>query len=312
MRRIIIALALIAVAGADGTGARQGRRSAIVADVRAAIGDGDFSRGETLIEAYRSTSGVTPELVEALSWLARGAYAAGDLDQAASYSADTYDLAVEALGTRRLETEPHLEIALGAAIETDALVRAARGDRSSAVYFLERALETYGNSPIHKRLQKNLNLLTLEGQAAPALDAREHLGPAVPALEDLRGSVVLLFFWAHWCPDCKRQAPIVDALLQKHRARGLRVIAPTQRFGYIVRGTTADADAELRHIVDVRDQSYAFLRDEPVPLSETNHLRYGVSTTPTLVLVDRQGIVRQYRPGTMTEMDLDAAIRKLL
>jgi thiol-disulfide isomerase/thioredoxin len=124
------------------------------------------------------------------------------------YSVDTYDLAVAALETRQLETDAHLETALGAAIETDALVRAARGDRSSAVYFLEREIEKYRNSPIHKRLQKNLNLLTLEGQAAPALDAREHIGPALPALDDLKGHVVLLFFWPHWCPDCKRQAPI--------------------------------------------------------------------------------------------------------
>jgi thiol-disulfide isomerase/thioredoxin len=308
---MIIALALIAVALVDGADARQGR-SAIITDVRAAVSARDFTRGETLIEAYRSASGVTPELIEALSWLARGAYAAGDLDRAALYSVDTYDLAVAALETRRLDTDAHLEIALGAAIETDALVRAARGDRSSAVYLLQREIETYRNSPIHKRLQKNLNLLTLEGQPAPALDAREHLGPPVPALDELRGSVVLLFFWAHWCPDCKRQAPIVDALLQKYRARGLRVVAPTQRFGYIVRGTAADADAELRHIVEVRDEYYAFLRDEAVPLSERNHLAYGVSTTPTLALVDRQGMVRLYRPGNMSETDLDAAIRKLL
>jgi thiol-disulfide isomerase/thioredoxin len=311
MRRIIIGLAVIAVVVANGADARQ-VRSAIVADVRAAVAAKDFPRGDMLVEAYRSTSGVTPELIEALSWLARGAYAAGDLDQAVQYSVDTYDLAVAALETRQLETDAHLETALGAAIETDALVRAARGDRSSAVYFLEREIEKYRNSPIHKRLQKNLNLLTLEGQAAPALDAREHVGPAVPVLDHLKGNVVLLFFWAHWCPDCKRQAPIIDALLQKYRAQGQRLIAPTQRFGYIVRGTTADPDAELRHIVEVRDQYYAFLRHEPVPVGEANHIRYGVSTTPTLALVDRQGIVRLYRPGNMSEADLEAAIRTLL
>jgi hypothetical protein len=49
-----------------------------------------------------------------------------------------------------------------------------------------------------------------------------------------------------------------------------------------------------------------------VPVSERTLRQYGVSTTPTLALVDRQGIVRLYRPGNMTEADLDAAIRKLL
>jgi len=309
MRRIIIGLA-IAAAAAVGAHAQQPRT--IITEVRAAIAGKDFAKGEALAEADRTARGVTSELIEAISWLARGTYAAGQLDEAARFSADTYELAVDALKTRRMEADRNLEIGLGAAIEVEALVRAARGDRSSAVYFLQREIEKYGNSPVHKRLQKNLNLLTLEGQPAPALDAGEHLGPAVPRLGDLKGNVVLLFFWAHWCPDCKTQAPVIDALLQKYRAQGLRVVAPTQRFGYIVRGTNAGPDAELRHIAEVRDQSYPFLRDEAIPVGEANHLRYGVSTTPTLALVDRQGIVRLYRPGNMTEADLDAAIRKLL
>lgn len=311
MRRITRSLALIAVLTAGITTLAQSGAD-IVPVVRAAIAAGDFAAGQARIDEYRSARGVTPEMIAALSWLARGAFAAGRFDQATQYSVDTYDLAVAALRTRRLEDDSYLETALGAAIETDALVRAARGDRSSAVYFLERELETFRDSPIHKRLQKNLNLLSLEGQPAPALEAREYLGPPAPGLDELKGNVVLLFFWAHWCPDCKRQSPIIATLLGKYRSQGLRVIAPTQRFGYIVSGQDAPADAELKHIIQVRDQYYGFLRDEGVPVSEALHKRYGVSSTPTLALVDRQGIVRLYHPGQMTEADLDAAIRKLL
>ena len=43
-----------------------------------------------------------------------------------------------------------------------------------------------------------------------------------------------------------------------------------------------------------------------------NHTRYGVSTTPTLVLVDRRGIVRLYHPGNMTEEELSAVIEPAL
>jgi hypothetical protein len=79
-----------------------------------------------------------------------------------------------------------------------------------------------------------------------------------------------------------------------------------------VSGTPASPDEELRHIIDVRDTYYPFLRDQPVPLSEANHKAYGVSSTPTLVLLDRQGTVRTYNPGTMSEAELDASIRRLL
>ena len=62
----------------------------------------------------------------------------------------------------------------------------------------------------------------------------------------------------------------------------------------------------------MRDTFYAFLRDEAVPLDEANHRRYGVSSTPTLALVDRAGLVRLYYPGQMPEADLEAAILELL
>lgn len=44
----------------------------------------------------------------------------------------------------------------------------------------------------------------------------------------------------------------------------------------------------------------------------TNHERYGASTTPTLVLVDREGIVRLYHPGRMTETELEPLVRRLV
>ena len=312
MRRATLVLTLLAFLAASATAGAQSASTSIIRDVRTTIAEQDFAAGQALIDQYRAERGVTSEMIAALSWLARGTYAAGQLDQAAQYSVDTYNLAIAALETASLEDDYNLEIALGAAIETDALVRAARGDRSSAVYFLEREIEKYRGSSIHKRLQKNANLLSLEGQSAPALVAPEYLGSPVQTLDELKGNVVLLFFWAHWCPDCKAQAPAIGRLLEKYRSDGLRVVAPTQRFGYIVAGQDATPDEELRHIERVRDESYAFLRNESVPVSDANHLRYGVSTTPTLVLVDRAGIVRLYRPGNLSEDDLDAAIRALL
>jgi thioredoxin-related protein len=49
----------------------------------------------------------------------------------------------------------------------------------------------------------------------------------------------------------------------------------------------------------------------PAPLSEANFRNYGASTTPTLVLIDRNGIVRLYHPGAMTLDELRAALNKV-
>lgn len=210
MSRMMTVLGLVAVL-AGGVLAAAGQSAtdkSVVADARAAVAARDFARGDSLLNEYRSVRGVTPELIEALSWLARGAFAAKELDKASQYAAETRTLAVAALESRRLDEDAHLQTALGAAIEVEALVRAARGERANAVYFLERDLERYANTPIHMRIQKNINLLSLEGQPAPSLEAREYIGRRVPSFDQLRGKAVLLFFWAHWCPDCKAQGPI--------------------------------------------------------------------------------------------------------
>jgi hypothetical protein len=104
----------------------------------------------------------------------------------------------------------------------------------------------------------------------------------------------------------------LSALLDRHRADGLTIVAPTQRYGHTVRRAPAAPAAELAYIGQVRDEYYAFLRNEAVPVSEANHRLYGVSTTPTLVVLDRQGIVRLYHPGTMAAGELEAAIAPLL
>lgn len=312
MKRVPIVLTAL-LAAVVSLSAGQGAIPAnVIADVRAAIAAKNLPTADGMVARYRSVRGVTPELIEAVSWLARGALAAQQLDRANQYALEAQNLAVRALDTIELDRNLHLQTALGAAIETQALVRVARGARSDAIYFLQRELETYRDTAIHKRIQKNINLLTLEGRPAPPLDTREFLGRPAPSATELKGKAVLMFFWAHWCPDCKAEGPIIARLLDKYRSKGLVVIAPTQRYGYINDGSTASPDQELRHIIDVRDKYYGFLRDEAVPLSDANHKQYGVSSTPTLALIDRTGIVRLYHPGLMAEAELEAALQDIL
>jgi len=319
MHRLVIACVLVA-ALLGLTANVRAQATTIVRDVRAAIActswpcapNADFSEGEAILARYREANGQTSQALEALSWLGRAALAANRLDQASAYATEAYDLAVERSKAQPIASDISLENALGAAIEVQAHVRAAQGRRSDAVYFLQRELETYRNGPLHMRIQKNINLLSLEGQRAPALQAGDELGRPTPDFADLKGKVVVLFFWAHWCGECKAQGPILSALLERHREAGLTIVAPTQRYGYTVKRTPATPAVELAHISQVRDQYYAFLRDEAIPVSENNHKRYGVSTTPTLVVLDGQGIVRLYHPGTKTLEELEAVIKPLL
>src|SRR5262245_48699829 len=85
----------------------------------------------------------------------------------------------------------------------------------------------------------------LEGRPAPALDTQERLGPRVPSLAELEGRVILLFFWAHWCVECKAESAIIARLVEKYRSQGLTLIAPTQLYGYVTAGRAAQRAQEL-------------------------------------------------------------------
>lgn len=94
--------------------------------------------------------------------------------------------------------------------------------------------------------------------------------------------------------------------------KGLVLISPTKLYGYVAGGEPAAPADEKRYIETVRRQYYAGLSGTPVPLDAANFLNYGASTTPTLVLIDRNGVVRYYHPGAVSEPVLAARIQALL
>lgn len=284
---------------------------ALVTDVLQALQGGNFGLAEALIAKYRATYGVNGEMLEALSWIGRADLITKQYDKAEANAKQVQQMALELLKHRALDAEPHLPLALGASIEVQAQLLSARGDRAGALALLRKELATYQTTSIATRLQKNINLMTLEGKPAPPLDAHEFLGPRPVPLASLRGKPVLLYFWAHWCSDCKAEEPILVELEKEYAPKGLVMIAPTQRYGYAARGEEAGPAAELKYIEDIRHVYLSDLLKVPAPVSEVNFKNYGASTVPTLVLIDRQGIVRMYHPGAMTLDELRAALNRL-
>jgi thiol-disulfide isomerase/thioredoxin len=275
---------------------------AIVDDVRAAIAQNNFAKADSLIAEYRKANGVQPEMIAALSWMGRGALAAKRLNEADAYAQQTQTLAVAQLKHVKLDSDKFLPAALGAAIEVQAQVFAQRGERSSAVAFLNKQLSVYHDTSIRARIQKNIHMLSLEGKAAPPLE-----GVKLPV-----GKPVLLFFWAHWCGDCKAMGPTLARIKKVYVPKGLVIIAPTQRYGYVARGEDAAPAVETQYIQEVRKRYYPDLLDVLAPINEENMRRYGASTTPTLVLIDAKGIVRMYHPDDLSYDELESRIKQLV
>jgi thiol-disulfide isomerase/thioredoxin len=286
--------------------------ASLVSDVRSLIARHDLAAADQQIRSYQKKSGATPELAAAVSWMARGALEARNYDRADQYAMETRKLSDGLLAARKLDAERWLPLALGAAIEVHAQVLAARGERPEAVDYLREQLKAFAATSIGERIRKNINLLSLEGKPAPAIEEAEWLGSKPAALAALKGHPVLLFFWAHWCVDCKGEVPILANLVKRFAPRGLVLIGPTRLYGYAAGGEEATPAAEKQYIEKVRRQYYAALPAMPVPISSANFLTYGSSTTPTIVLIDAKGIVRLYHPGALPEVELAARIEEML
>jgi thiol-disulfide isomerase/thioredoxin len=303
--RLALGLALVLFAAAQ--------PASLINAVRGLIAQHDLAGAERVARSAQARTPASPELAAALSWLARGALEAKNLDQADAFAGEAAKMSSRFLIGQKLDDDPWLPTAAGGAIEVHAQVLAARGERSEAIDYLQGQLKQFAGTSLPERIRKNINLLGLEGKPAPALDltAAQWLGARPPTLAGLRGHPILLFFWAHWCSDCKAEVAIVANIQRTFATQGLVVIGPSRLYGYVAGGADAPPAQEKSYIEEVRRRYYAALPGMTVPLSASNFIAYGASTTPTLVLIDRAGVVRYYHPGAVSEAELSARIRAL-
>jgi len=125
----------------------------------------------------------------------------------------------------------------------------------------------------------------------PAITAGGMPGAPV-SLAELHGKVVVLDFWATWCGPCLKAMPKLDVLARTHP-------------DVVVLAINLDDAASARALWDARGYVVRLLADD-------GHVsqRYGVSTIPHSVVIDRGGLVRMVARGNTTQ--LDATVRALL
>lgn len=258
-------------------------------------------------------NGTTAESIQGLSLQARQDAASGDLKKAEAEANTVLQQSRALLKGRPLDSSPSLALAVGAAYEVQAQVLDAEGQRAAAIRLLRSAMREWPGTSIGTRLQKNLNLLTLTGKPMPPLNVGQWIGDRKPQpVSALRGKVVLVFFWADWCADCKVQAPVLVNLATEFCSKGLVVIAPTMLYGYTPTAEQATAAEEKIFAERVFQRFYSGIPGVEVPLNAENFQRFGASTVPTLVLVDRHGTIRLYHPGVMDEDALKKALLPLV
>jgi peroxiredoxin len=141
--------------------------------------------------------------------------------------------------------------------------------------------------------------MDLVGAPAPAWTRVAPLGSAPSSIAQLRGRVVLLDFWASWCGPCRMLAPRLSALKDKFGAQGLTVV-----------GITTDEAERAAVFAERHQMRYGVVVDKDGDTSRA----YGVSALPTMILVDKKGVVREVFIGYDPSGDarLEATVKSLL
>lgn len=141
----------------------------------------------------------------------------------------------------------------------------------------------------------------VEGGQAPDFSLNDLDGVEV-RLSNLRGKVVLLEFWATWCPPCRESIPAMNELYKKYNDKGL-----------VLLGISVDKGQNI--VEDIR----AFIREYsiqyPIAIDSKNvNTLYGVYSIPTLILIDREGKIVLKNIGFSPEMEkrLSSEIERLL
>lgn len=120
------------------------------------------------------------------------------------------------------------------------------------------------------------------------------------ALADWQGDIIVVNFWATWCPPCKREIPDFVEVFEQHRAQGVRFV-----------GLSIDTPDNVAAFADEMGVSYPLLIGDADTLQLASALGNPAQGLPFTVILDRAGMVRHITLGTMSKADLAEKIGAL-
>jgi thiol-disulfide isomerase/thioredoxin len=144
-----------------------------------------------------------------------------------------------------------------------------------------------------------LTPVTLIGEAVPQVALQDLATRDTFNLGDFRGKIVVLNFWATWCPPCIEELPVLQAFGQD--------IGPD----VVVLAVTDPNNAQTPEQVEafIRDHDLNTLRvglDQHMGL----HTRLAIVQLPTTLIINPEGIIVQYRLGALTANELETLVAK--
>jgi thiol-disulfide isomerase/thioredoxin len=257
-------------------------------------------------EAGLSVDSVKPQdIVTALMGRAFELRQTGDLDQAVASLEQALSEARKTPYQIEFQTRIQLAMTLADAYQAASQVEKAREMMAFEAAFAEKisqVIQATGTPPQKRaatggylQVRDRSVQLNLLGKETPEVSVKEWLIGEPTAISELRGRVVLLEFWATWCKPCQEMFPKLKELHENEGPKGLEVIALTRH--YMAYGGTNESMLEERGLMlGMVNQHQVSFR---VGIAEDEKLQsvFGANGLPTIILIDRAGIIRYAGPG---------------
>jgi len=135
------------------------------------------------------------------------------------------------------------------------------------------------------------------GKEAPDFQVRTLDGTSV-SLSDYRGQPVWISFWATWCPPCRAENPDIQEVYEKYQADGLVILALS----------IGEETGTVQSYVERTGLTYTIGLDQDTAIAA----RYRIVGIPTHYFVDRDGILREWRIGSMSKKTMEKNVGKIL
>lgn len=144
-----------------------------------------------------------------------------------------------------------------------------------------------------------ISLVSFSNSAkAPDFNLKDQYG-VVHSLENYKGKVIFLNFWATWCPPCKKEMPDVESIYKEYGENKKDVI---------ILGINSEKENEVKKFL--KDRGYTF----PTVIDENSEVmrKYFIQAFPTSFVIDKEGNVYGYVMGGLTKEQIKQVIEEVL
>lgn len=145
-----------------------------------------------------------------------------------------------------------------------------------------------------------LNKTGVVGQTRPAFTMAD-TSDKLRDIKEWDGQVILLNFWATWCPPCRREIPAFIELYEKYRDKG-----------FVIVGMALDTKQNAVDFVDPMNINYPILVGEQEGITLTQQYGNDLGILPFTVVIDRKGIIRHTIRHELTLEQVEQLITPLL